>query len=261
MVRNPVMFVVEIGSVLTTVLWIQALGGSGRSARLVHRRRLALALVHGPLCELLRGAGRGAREGAGGGAAPGPARYDGEAAERNPSTDRQFETVSSASACSREMSFLVEAGDIIAADGEVIEGIASVDESAITGESAPVIRESGGDRSAVTGGTRVLSDWLVIRVTAEPGRRVPRQDDQAHRRREAPEDAERDRAQHSAGGLHDHLPGRLRDAPSVLALQRRGGRAGNARDDHRAGGPAGLPDSDDDRRTPLGDRHRRAWTG
>jgi K+-transporting ATPase ATPase B chain len=65
--------------------------------------------------------------------------------------------------------YLVEAGEIIAADGEVLEGIASVDESAITGESAPVIRESGGDRSAVTGGTRVLSDWLVIRVTAEPG--------------------------------------------------------------------------------------------
>jgi K+-transporting ATPase ATPase B chain len=65
--------------------------------------------------------------------------------------------------------FLVEAGDVIPADGEVIEGIASVDESAITGESAPVIRESGGDRSAVTGGTRVLSDWLVVRLTAEPG--------------------------------------------------------------------------------------------
>jgi K+-transporting ATPase ATPase B chain len=65
--------------------------------------------------------------------------------------------------------FLVEPGDIIAADGEVIEGVASVDESAITGESAPVIRESGGDRSAVTGGTRVLSDWLIVRVTASPG--------------------------------------------------------------------------------------------
>ncbi len=64
---------------------------------------------------------------------------------------------------------LVEAGDYIPGDGEVIEGVASVDESAITGESAPVIRESGGDRSAVTGGTRVLSDWLVVRVTANPG--------------------------------------------------------------------------------------------
>ena len=65
--------------------------------------------------------------------------------------------------------YLVESGDILAADGEVIEGIASVDESSITGESAPVIRESGGDRSAVTGGTRLLSDWLVIRVSANPG--------------------------------------------------------------------------------------------
>ena len=64
---------------------------------------------------------------------------------------------------------LVEAGELIPADGEVIEGVASVDESAITGESAPVIRESGGDRSAVTGGTRVLSDWIVVRITAKPG--------------------------------------------------------------------------------------------
>ena len=64
---------------------------------------------------------------------------------------------------------LVEAGEQIPGDGEVIEGVASVDESAITGESAPVIRESGGDRSAVTGGTRVLSDWLIIRITADPG--------------------------------------------------------------------------------------------
>src|SRR3989454_3528951 len=64
---------------------------------------------------------------------------------------------------------VVEAGDFVPSDGEVIEGIASVDESAITGESAPVIRESGGDRSAVTGGTRVLSDWLVVRITANPG--------------------------------------------------------------------------------------------
>ena len=64
---------------------------------------------------------------------------------------------------------VVEAGELIPGDGEVIEGIASVDESAITGESAPVIRESGGDRSAVTGGTKVLSDRIVVRITADPG--------------------------------------------------------------------------------------------
>ena len=65
---------------------------------------------------------------------------------------------------------LVEAGDIIPADGEVVEGIASVNESAITGESAPVIREAGGDRSAVTGGTTVVSDWIKVRITAAPDR-------------------------------------------------------------------------------------------
>ena len=64
---------------------------------------------------------------------------------------------------------LVEAGDVIPGDGDVMEGVASVDESAITGESAPVIRESGGDRSAVTGGTRVLSDWIVVQISANPG--------------------------------------------------------------------------------------------
>ena len=74
-----------------------------------------------------------------------------------------------ASALRKGDAVLVEAGDMIPADGDVIEGVASVDESAVTGESAPVIRESGGDRSSVTGGTRVLSDWLVVRVTANPG--------------------------------------------------------------------------------------------
>ena len=93
---------------------------------------------------------------------------------------------------------LVEAGDVIPGDGEIVEGIASVDESAITGESAPVIRESGGDRSAVTGGTRVLSDWLVVRITRQPRRDLPRPHDRAGRGRQAPEDAERDRAQHPA---------------------------------------------------------------
>ena len=93
---------------------------------------------------------------------------------------------------------LVEAGDVIPGDGEVIEGVASVDESAITGESAPVIREAGGDRSAVTGGTRVLSDWLVVRVTANPGEtfldRMIAMVEGA-RRQKTPE---RDRARHPA---------------------------------------------------------------
>ena len=80
-----------------------------------------------------------------------------------------------------------------------IEGIASVNEAAITGESAPVIRESGGDRSAVTGGTQVLSDWIVVRITAARRLDLPRPHDQAGRGRGAAEDAERDRAQRPAG--------------------------------------------------------------
>ena len=78
---------------------------------------------------------------------------------------------------------IVEAGEVIPADGEIIEGVGSVDESAITGESAPVIRESGGDRSAVTGGTKLLSDRLVIEVTQEPGQVVPRPHDRPRRGR------------------------------------------------------------------------------
>ena len=101
---------------------------------------------------------------------------------------------------------VVAAGEVIPADGEIIEGVGSVDESAITGESAPVIREAGGDRSAVTGGTKLLSDHLVIQVTQEPGQVVPRPDDRARRGRRAPQDAERDRAQHPARRAHDHLP-------------------------------------------------------
>jgi K+-transporting ATPase ATPase B chain len=83
--------------------------------------------------------------------------------------DRQarFELIASTALRKNDL-FLVEAGDILPVDGEIVEGIASVDESAVTGESAPVIREAGGDRSAVTGGTRLLSDWLVVRVTADP---------------------------------------------------------------------------------------------
>ena len=87
-----------------------------------------------------------------------PARQDRADYEMVPGTDLKVDDI-----------VLVEAGDIIPSDGEVVEGIASINESAITGESAPVIRESGGDRSAVTGGTQVLSDWIRVRITAAAG--------------------------------------------------------------------------------------------
>ena len=86
----------------------------------------------------------------------------------NPADHLVFDTIAATQLKKNDFVY-VAAGDIIPGDGEAVEGVASVDESAITGESAPVIRESGGDRSAVTGGTRVLSDWLVIRISANPG--------------------------------------------------------------------------------------------
>ena len=101
-----------------------------------------------------------------------------------------------------------EAGDVIPGDGDVVDGIASVDESAITGESAPVIRESGGDRNSVTGGTKVLSDRHRRRDHAEARRELHRPDDRARRGGEPAEDAERDRAEHPAGLADDHLPAR-----------------------------------------------------
>jgi magnesium-transporting ATPase (P-type) len=95
---------------------------------------------------------------------------------------------------------LVEAGDIIPTDGEVIEGVASVDESAITGESAPVIREAAATAPPSPAARRVVSDWLVVR-SPQSRRDLPRPHDRARRRRQAPEDAERDRARHPARRL------------------------------------------------------------
>ena len=167
MMRNPVMFVVEVGSVLTTALWLQALSGHGEApAWYIGFVSLWLwfTILFANFSEALaEGRGKAQAEGLK------RARKETQAKKlREPRHGSKFELVGSTFLKKGDM-FIAEAGDVIAADGEVIEGIASVDESAVTGESAPVIRESGGDRSAVTGGTRVLSDWLVVRLTAEPG--------------------------------------------------------------------------------------------
>jgi K+-transporting ATPase ATPase B chain len=167
MVRNPVMFVTEIGSVLTTVLWVQALTGHGE-AKAIFVGGVTLWLW---LCVLFANFSEALAEGRGKAQAAALRRTRQETEAKKlgqPKHGASYELVSS-SALKRNDIFLVEAGDIIPADGEVVEGVASVNESAVTGESAPVIRESGGDRSAVTGGTRVLSDWLVVRVTSSPG--------------------------------------------------------------------------------------------
>ncbi|MBI1249357.1 potassium-transporting ATPase subunit KdpB [bacterium] len=168
-VRNPVMFAVYLGSILTTVLWVNSLMATGNESSgfvlgvsawlwftvLFANFAEAIAEGHGKAqaaslkkarttvtARKLTGSETG-RHGL---------------AEEIPATDLKVDDI-----------VIVKAGETIPADGEVIEGVASVDESAITGESAPVVRESGGDRSAVTGGTRVISDWLIIRVTTLPG--------------------------------------------------------------------------------------------
>jgi K+-transporting ATPase ATPase B chain len=151
---------------------------------------------------------------------------------------------------------LVEAGELIPGDGEIVEGVASVDESAITGESAPVIRESGGDRSAVTGGTRVLSDWLVVR-SRQPGRDLPRPDDRDGRGRQAQEDPQRDRARHPAGGADHRLPARDGDAAAVLAVRGEASSGRAIRAAHGAGRAARVPHPHHHRRPALGHRHRR----
>ncbi|HLW61435.1 MAG TPA: potassium-transporting ATPase subunit KdpB [bacterium] len=166
-VRNPVMFVVEIGATLTAVLFVQALGGRGEApAPFIGSVSawLWFTVVFANFAEALaEGRGKAQAEALRRARRETPARR-----LQRPERGAKAEMVSSTGLRKGDV-VLVETGEMIPADGEVVVGIASVDESAVTGESAPVIRESGGDRSAVTGSTRVLSDWLIVRVTADPG--------------------------------------------------------------------------------------------
>jgi K+-transporting ATPase ATPase B chain len=165
-VRNPVMFVVYVGSILTTLLFFQALFGKGEAPAwfiLAVTIWLWFTVLFGNFAEAMA-EGRGKAQAA----SLRKARRDLQAKRlARPERGAPFTLVFGSSLRKGDV-VLVEAGDFIPADGEVIEGIASVNESGITGESAPV-RESGGDRGSVTGGTQVLSDWLVVRVTANPG--------------------------------------------------------------------------------------------
>ena len=165
MMKNPVMFVVEVGSVLTTLLWLRdALGRPAGSEPLWFTGAVTLWLwftvIFANLAEAVA-------EGRGKAQAAALRKMRKETIGRR-LVDGAEEQVPASSLRKGDIVVCV-AGEIIPGDGEVIEGIASVDESAITGESAPVIRESGGDRSAVTGGTRVLSDRILVRIGADPG--------------------------------------------------------------------------------------------
>jgi K+-transporting ATPase ATPase B chain len=166
MVRNPVMFVVLIGSVLTTVVLLRDLaqGRGGIGFTLQITVWLWFTVVFANFAEAMaEGRGKAQAE------TLRRSRTETTAKRLRNAKDRtKVESVPGAALRKGDV-VLCTPGDMIPGDGEVIEGVASVDESAITGESAPVIRESGGDRSAVTGGTKVLSDFLVVRITANPG--------------------------------------------------------------------------------------------
>ena len=163
--RNPVMFVVEIGSVLTLGLWLRDLFARPPAAPpLWFTGAVSLWLW---FTVLFANFAEAVAEGRGKAQAATLRKMRKEIAARK-LVDGKEERVP-ASTLRKGDTVVAEAGDLIPGDGEIIDGIASVDESAITGESAPVIRESGGDRSAVTGGTKVLSDRIVVRIGADPG--------------------------------------------------------------------------------------------
>ncbi len=164
MARNPVMFVVEVGSVIVTVLFFKELGSNSTQENLF-AGLIALWLW---FTVLFANFAEAMAEGRGKAQAETLRRTRSETLARRRREDGTVEEVPSAQLVAGDV-VIVSMGQVIPADGDVIEGIASVDESAITGESAPVIRESGGDRSAVTGGTRVLSDEIVVHITAKPG--------------------------------------------------------------------------------------------
>ncbi|HWE80424.1 MAG TPA: HAD-IC family P-type ATPase, partial [Gaiellaceae bacterium] len=163
--RNPVMFIVELGSVITTGIFVLDLA-RGHTGSLWFVAVIAVWLW---LTVLFANFAEAVAEGRG------KAQANALRSTRTTTTaHRRLESGAidevPAAELQRDDVVLVSAGEVIPADGEIVEGVGSVDESAITGESAPVIREAGGDRSAVTGGTRLLSDHLVIRVTQEPGK-------------------------------------------------------------------------------------------
>jgi K+-transporting ATPase ATPase B chain len=164
MVRNPVMFVVEVGSVLTTVLFFRDLGSSTANEN-VFAGLVSLWLW---FTVLFANFAEAMAEGRGKAQAATLRKTRAETVARVRRPDGSIDEVPSTQLHLGDLC-VVAAGEVIPGDGDVVEGIATVDESAITGESAPVIRESGGDRSAVTGGTRVLSDEIIVKITSKPG--------------------------------------------------------------------------------------------
>jgi K+-transporting ATPase ATPase B chain len=163
--KNPVMFVVAVGSVLTTVLLAKNILTGHNADRLIFEFQITMWLW---FTVLFANFAEAMAEGRGKAQADALKRGRKETTAQREIASGKFETIA-ATALRKGDIVYVKAGEVIPSDGEIIEGVATVNESAITGESAPVIRESGGDRSAVTGGTTVLSDWLRIKISVDPG--------------------------------------------------------------------------------------------
>ena len=248
LIKNPVMFVLEIVTVLTTVILIRDLitGGGQIGFEFQIILWLWFTVLFANFAEAIaEGRGKAQAE------TLRRQRTETQAKLITGSNDqRNFRLVPSTGLKVGDV-VLVEAGDMIPSDGEIIEGMASVNEAAITGESAPVIRESGGDRSAVTGGTQVLSDWIRVRITAAPGSTFLDRMISAGRRRRAAKDAKRNRAEHPTDWPDHHLRVRDRYNSELCRLRRQHDFSrhprGVVRDAH----------SDHDRRAPFGDRHCR----
>ena len=250
--KNPVMFVVAIGSLLTTGLVVRDLVATRASAApLWFSIAITLWLW---FTVLFANFAEAVAEGRGKAQADTLRKMRQETVARKLVDGKDLPEVVAASQLRKGDLVVVEAGQLIPGDGEVVEGIASVDESAITGESAPVIRESGGDRSSVTGGTKVLSDRIVVEIGAEPGESF------LDRMIALVEGAARQKTPNEIA-LHILLVGLtivfLFACVTLVPLGIYSGVHLTRDRDRRA---ARVPDPDHDRRPALGDRHRRAWT-
>src|SRR6185503_9753588 len=248
--RNPVMFVVYVGSILTTLLWVQALGGKGEAPAwfiLNVAIWLWFTVLFANFAEALA-EGRSKAQ---------------AASLRGLKQAVSAKKLADASDCSRVSRIaadrlrkgdvvLVEAGDYIPADGEVLEGAASVDESAITGESR--VRW----RLCLRDGRHAIAVRLDRRARNGQSRRdLHRSHDRHGRGCQAPEDTERDRADHPVGCAHPGVPVRDGDSVAILSVQRGGREARHAHFDHCPDCAAGVPHSDDHRRAAVGDRSGR----
>ena len=245
--RNPVIFVTEVVSLVVTILFLRDL--ITRSDVAFFTGQIAAWLW---FTVLFANFAEAVAEGRGKAQADTLRRMRSDTMAKRlvDPNGRQYQSVNSLDLKIGDV-VLVEAGDLVPSDGEVIEGIASINESAITGESAPVIRESGGDRSAVTGGTTVLSDWVKVKITAAPGSTF------LDRMIALVEGAERQKTPNEIAlsillsGLTLDLPRGLRDALVPRRL------FWHHAYRHRADRASRLLDPDHDRRPAFGDRHRR----